>query len=294
VPCRCVELESREGRLSRLQRYSNLGPLTRLTFESLNRMGLSTSPRHRASFQRCVEDAEEFVRDPDGWMMMVGLSGCGKTHIAAAIANGCLLRSTPALFVIVPDLLDHLRATYQPNSEVSYDQLFEQVRNAPILILDDLGTESGTPWAQEKLFQVINHRYNYRLPTIVTTNVALRRMEERLRARLTDPGLVRVYELGQRSVLEYQDVNGLFQPRIRSMTFQNFDITGHRLPERDRESLRLARLAASTFAETLDGWLLLTGAPGCGKTHLAAAIAGIAGVAWYEVYKLLRPRRGRA
>ncbi len=273
MPCRCVELESREARTSRLQRYSNLGPLTRLTFDNLNRMGLTTSPKYRTAFQQCVTDAEEFVRDPEGWLLMVGLSGCGKTHIAAAIGNGCLQRGIPALFVIVPDLLDHLRATYQPDTDITYDQLFEQVRNAPVLILDDLGTESGTAWAQEKLFQIINYRYNSRLPTVITTNVPLRRMDDRLRARLTDPGLVRVYDLGQRSVLEYQDINGLFQPRIRSMTFQNFDITGHRLPEGNRESLRLARVAASQFAEHLDGWLLLTGGPGCGKTHLAAAIA---------------------
>jgi DNA replication protein DnaC len=52
------------------------------------------------------------------------------------------------LFVVVPDLLDHLRAAYNPDSEVGYDRLFEQVRNAPVLVLDDLGTQSATAWAQ--------------------------------------------------------------------------------------------------------------------------------------------------
>jgi DNA replication protein DnaC len=273
LPCRCVENESRETRQSRLQHYSNLGPLTRLTFENLSRLGLSQNPADRARFTRCVEDAEEFAKDPHGWLVMVGASGRGKTHVAAAIANRCVERGTPALFVVVPDLLDHLRATYRPNAEVSYDQLFEQVRNAPVLILDDLGTESETSWAQEKLFQIINHRYNALLPTVVTSNVPLKRLDERLRMRLTDTALARVYELGQRSVLDYQYENALFQPRIRSMTLENFDLGGHGLLEGQRESLRAAHRACLTYAEKPDGWLVLTGGPGCGKTHLAAGIA---------------------
>ncbi|MEX0785784.1 MAG: ATP-binding protein [Dehalococcoidia bacterium] len=273
VPCACVARESDAERLSRLQRYSNLGPLTRLTFETLNRLGLSPHAQDKASFQRCVDDAEQFAQDPEGWIVLMGASGRGKTHIGAAIANRCLELGTPALFVVVPDLLDHLRAAYKPDAEVSYDQLLEQVRTAPVLVLDDLGTESGTPWAQEKLFQIINDRYNTRLPTVLTSNRPLRRIDERLRTRLTDPTLARVYDIGRRSVLEHQDINALFQPRIRSMTFDNFDVRGHALPEQERESLVSARASCVSYAGDPDGWIVLTGSPGCGKTHLAAAIA---------------------
>ena len=274
LPCRCVEEESQEGRLARLQRYSNLGPLTRLTFDNLARRGTSHNSRDQASFQQCVDDAEVFAQDPQGWLLLKGASGGGKTHIAAAIANRCLERGIPALFVVVPDLLDHLRAAYRPDADVSYDQLFDQVRNAPALILDDLGTQSATPWAQEKLFQLINHRFNARLPTVVTTNVSLQSMDERLRARLTDPELVRVYEIKKRTVLDHEDgINMIFQPRIRSMSFDNFDVSGHGLPDRERESLENALRACRIFAERPEGWVVLTGEPGCGKTHLAAAIA---------------------
>ncbi|MCH7580496.1 MAG: ATP-binding protein, partial [Chloroflexi bacterium] len=167
VQCRCIESETQQERTARLQHYSNIGPLTRLTFDNLISRGRSSDPRDQAHFQRCVEDAQAFAKDPQGWLVLVGASGCGKTHIAAAITNRCLELGTPALFVVVPDLLDHLRAAYRPDAEVSYDQLFEQVRTAPVLVLDDLGTQSATPWAEEKLFQLINHRYNARLPTVV-------------------------------------------------------------------------------------------------------------------------------
>ena len=102
--------------------------------------------------------------------MLVGGYGCGKTHLAAAIANFRIALGQPALFVVVADLLDYLRATYAPSSTVTFDERLEAIREAPLLILDDLGAHNSTPWAQEKLFQILNHRYNGRLPTVITSN----------------------------------------------------------------------------------------------------------------------------
>jgi DNA replication protein DnaC len=69
---------------------------------------------------------------------------------------------------------------------VSYDAVFEGLRTVGLLVLDDLGAEAPTPWAAEKLYQLLNHRYNYRLPTVVTTNRDLDRLEGRLATRLRD------------------------------------------------------------------------------------------------------------
>jgi DNA replication protein DnaC len=91
-----------------------------------------------------------------------------------------------ALFVVVPDLLDHLRSTFNPQSPISYDKLFEQVRRAPFLVLDDLGTESATAWAKEKLYQLFNYRYNARLPTVITTAREIEKLDPRLRSRMLD------------------------------------------------------------------------------------------------------------
>ncbi|HEY8745583.1 MAG TPA: ATP-binding protein, partial [Chloroflexota bacterium] len=113
-----------------------------------------------------------------------GGPGCGKTHLAVAIANSRILKGEPVLFQVVPDLLDHLRASFSPNSTVTYDELFEEVRSAPLLVLDDFGSQSGSPWAEEKLFQIVNHRYNHGLPTVVTTNLPPERVEPRLLSRI--------------------------------------------------------------------------------------------------------------
>ena len=94
---------------------------------------------------------------------------------------------------MVPDLLDHLRATFSPNSTVSLDRRFEEVRTAPLLILDDLGTQSTTPWVKEKLYQLFNYRYNAELPTVITTASSLEEMDPRLRSRMIDRRLVGIY-----------------------------------------------------------------------------------------------------
>jgi len=86
----------------------------------------------------------------------------------------------------VPDLLDHLRATFSPSAGVTLDRVFEQVKSAPLLALDDLGTESATPWAREKLFQLLNHRYAARLPTVITTTAQINEIEPRLQSRMLD------------------------------------------------------------------------------------------------------------
>ncbi|CAA9561457.1 MAG: Helicase loader DnaI [uncultured Thermomicrobiales bacterium] len=95
------------------------------------------------------------------------------------------------LFAVVPDLLDHLRATFDPGNAVAYDDRFEQIRNANLLVLDDLGTENTTPWAREKLYQIFNHRYNQRLPTVVTSNQDFKRIEDRVLSRILDTRLTR-------------------------------------------------------------------------------------------------------
>jgi DNA replication protein DnaC len=198
VPCRCTEEQNAEERTARLARYSQIGPLSRLTFRNLIDRGRSAAVRDQELYKRCVADARAFAEAPEGWIVLSGASGCGKTHIAAAIVNRLLERGEPALFVVVPDLLDHLRAAYQPGAEIGYDELFERVRNAPVLVLDDLGTQAPTPWAQEKLFQLVNHRFNTRLPTVITTNLHVEQIDERLRTRLTDTGVARVYTLEPR------------------------------------------------------------------------------------------------
>jgi len=274
VPCQCTAKEFEQERLIRLERYSNLGPLTRLTFDNLLPRGRSSDPQNQERFAKCCQIARAFAENPKGWLVLSGPSGCGKTHLAAAIANSRLKGGNSVFFVIVPDLLDHLRTTFSPSSDVAYDELFERVRNSPLLVLDDLGSQSSTPWAEEKLFQILNHRFNAELPTVVTVN-SLKQLDKRLAARLQDPAIARQCELERPQVPLFQQIGGLALEFLADKTFETFDARGMNADEKGRESLQMALREARQFAESPKDWLVFLGVHGCGKTHLAAAIANL-------------------
>ncbi len=270
VPCRCVA-ESPDGeRRIRLEKYSNLGALRHLTFESLRSEGREGSDRER--FSRALRAAQAFADNPRGWLVLAGTSGSGKTHLAAAIANRCIERGQPAFYVTAPDLLDHLRSSFSPASEMPYDEFFEQVRNTPLLVLDDLGVQSSTPWAKEKLDQLLNHRFNSRLPTVIVSIVPLAELDERLSTRLRVPDFCQVYELREKpAALSMLAWASGFELQ-KQMTFESFDYRRVNLPPEERANLAEAYRIAFEFARSPDGWLVLLGVNGCGKTHLAAAI----------------------
>ena len=204
-------------------------------------------------------------------MILSGPSGCGKTHLAAAIVNERISSGCPAFYVTTPDLLDHLRSTYNPSSEIPYDEFFEKVRNAPLLVLDDLGVQTGTPWAKEKLDQLLTYRFNSELPTVIVTTIPVEEMDERLHTRLTDSRLCRLCVLEEEFPSSVYSWSPQFELQ-KSMTFANFDWRRINLPPEQRENLEAAYRLAFDSAKSPEGWLVFMGETGCGKTHLAAAI----------------------
>ena len=265
--CGCRQDRWERERSDRLLRYSNLGRLTRFTFETLSPDGRSEIAESRRAFRDAYETARAFAAEPRGWLVFTGPNGSGKTHLAAAIANRCIEKSRPVLFVHVPDLLDHLRAGFSPTAELSYGNLYEQVTGTPLLVLDGLGAQSATPWAQEKLQQVINHRYNAELPTVITTAMSLNEIDPYIRSRLEAPELSTIVPLGAEERRAVAGQGGIDPALARRMTFESFDVDGQ------HESLKFAFERAKEFAESPDGWLTLFGETGTGKTHLAVAIA---------------------
>lgn len=276
-PCECMLKELETKRLAQLRELSNIGQLARMTFESFVPDGHGLNLERRRNLRQGYELAGEFAENPTGWLIFLGGYGCGKTHLAAAIANYRIAHGQPSLFVGLPDLLDHLRATFSPESPVSYDERFERVRTAPLLILDDLGAQSTTPWAQEKLYQIINYRYNARLPTVITSNSRLEEIDLRLQSRFSDVDLCRIHIIlapDFRGSGLAQDLSGLSSLSLHAdKTFESFDLRTHELPAKERESLKRAFLNAKDYAKNAENWLVFTGPYGCGKTHLAAAIA---------------------
>jgi DNA replication protein DnaC len=270
VPCKCVRTEQDNERLARLKKYSNLGSLNRFTFDNLIPEGRSSNTQAQERFSQVYQTALAFASKPEGWLVLSGPSGSGKTHIAAAIVNECIEKGQPAFYITTPDLLDRLRASINPDSETPYDEFFEQVKSTPLLALDDLGVQSGTPWAKEKLDQLLTSRFNASLPTIIVTVVPLDELDDRLRTRLTDTRLCRVFVLDETSPASIYAWSPEFELQ-KNMTFINYKRRTD-LSMEQQDNMDAAYRLAFDFAKNPDGWLVFMGETGCGKTHLASAI----------------------
>lgn len=267
-PCLCQQTQVSDRRERILRKLSNLEAYARYRFDSFE-----TSD---STLQVAYNEAIDYAQHPKGWLFFRGGYGTGKTHLAAAIGNYRLEHGHPVIFATAPDLLDHLRSSYTAQ-EYTYDELFEKLRSVELLIIDDLGTESPTEWALEKLYQLLNHRYVTRQPTVITTNHALDDLEGRIRSRLMDRQVVKEVPI---NAPDRRSETSIHQMRTElsnmrhyaSMTFHSFQWRYPRLNPQESKSLQEARERAYQFAQGPRGWLFLHGVHGAGKTHLAAAI----------------------
>jgi DNA replication protein DnaC len=273
VPCECVRSEDTRVRHDRLLRYSRLGALGRMTFATLLRRGRTDDIEAQRRYEQAVITAERFADQPEGWLVISGVPGCGKTHLAAAIATRAIERGTPALFFAVADLLDQLRASYSEDAELPYERLLEHLRNAPLVILDDLDAFAETAWAREKFVQLVSHRFHAALPTVFTCERPPQDLDARLAARLTDPGMSQLLVLQEAAAPLYTNVGAMTRARLLEFSFERFNPGGRGLRGEFRSNLEGAYRLARQWAEDPHGWLVLTGGNGSGKTHLAAAVA---------------------
>ena len=228
ILCSCRERSRAQQDQTRLYRLSNLDAFRDMTFESFNTRGrLGLGETQVNSLELAFNQSRQFAQNLSGWLLLTGGFGCGKTHLAAAVANFVVGFGVPTLFLTVPDLLDWLRYSYD-STETSFETRFEEIRNVRLLVLDDLGTQNATPWAEEKLYQIINHRYTLKLPTIITTNLDLIELDGRVRSRLQDSDLVNSVKIAApdfRNATADSTISGIGTlPLLSGHTFGNFSL----------------------------------------------------------------------
>jgi DNA replication protein DnaC len=116
--------------------------------------------------------AINFVKDPKGWLVFLGESYCGKTHLAAAIGLDRIAAGGQAILIDVSSLLDYLKDTFNKDTDVTFNRRIHEIRNTPLLILDDIKeSQKNSVWAEDKLYSILNYRYHSHLPTVLTSSM---------------------------------------------------------------------------------------------------------------------------
>ncbi len=130
-----------------------------------------------------------------------GQQGAGKSHLAMAVARECVLRNMSVKVVIVPDFIDSMRSRETEDRDAT-----AKMAKCQLLVLDDLGKESPTAYACERLFSVINDRYNAMKPVIVTSNYTRGEIARKLTEGDVGKSIAsRLCEMTQRIHLECED-----------------------------------------------------------------------------------------
>lgn len=188
VPCECLLAKRRARELEQLAQAANLPNIADKTFETFRPDAcrpVSSAGRMREILDTC----REYAATLNGWLVLQGPCGCGKTHLAYAVANACIGEGRSVYYQTVPRMLDHLRAGYQDGATVDFEARMRGMETVDLLILDDFGTEKSSEWGADKLFQLVNERYINRQPLVVTTNLDVQGgqgIDPRLRSRLLE------------------------------------------------------------------------------------------------------------
>lgn len=173
-PCAKYKTQQAQKRITRLMGDGGVGE----RFRSRSFATFLETPATKPAVDLCRRFCAAIKRDPKvPGLLIKGTCGTGKTHLAVAILRETAEAGIPGMFVVVPDLLGKMRASFG-QKDGKAEELVTTAKNAPLLVLDDLGAENPSPWVVELIYVLINHRYEHMLPTVITTNCNGRELEE--------------------------------------------------------------------------------------------------------------------
>lgn len=124
---------------------------------------------NRAVFAKCLEWSNQFPNVEKG-LALSGVTGCGKSHLAAAICLVLLRRGFKFVWWNTGKLQSRLIDAMNRKGDISPEDLIDEATETPLLVLDDFGEEMPTQYAVRRLYDIINGRLENGKPIIATTN----------------------------------------------------------------------------------------------------------------------------
>ncbi|WP_326938296.1 primosomal protein DnaI [Alkalihalobacillus alcalophilus] len=130
-----------------------------------------------------IAEAIEFAgnvnpgEDPMG-LYLYGRFGVGKTYIVGAIANQLMKRGVETFTVYTPDFFTEMKNSI---GNGTFQEKLNSVKKAKVLILDDIGAETMSPWVRDEVLgSILQHRMFEKLPTVFTSNYNYEGLEKHL------------------------------------------------------------------------------------------------------------------
>ncbi len=130
-----------------------------------------------AKLRACVDR----VRDTRKGVYLWGPVGSGKTYAVYAMRRRYQEMGLSVRVYSAPEMFDKIRDDYDHKDSFNLERI---MANRGVLIIDDLGAEKASEWISETMFKIINKRYEEVLPTVVTSNLELGEMAERIGDRV--------------------------------------------------------------------------------------------------------------
>ena len=110
-------------------------------------------------------------------LYLAGNFGCGKTYLISAMFNELAKKGVKSVTVYYPEFLRELKGRFGED----YNEVFNKVRKAPLLLLDDIGAETVTNWNRDEILgSLLQYRMQEGLPTFFTSNNTIKELEELL------------------------------------------------------------------------------------------------------------------
>ena len=117
------------------------------------------------------------LNDSKEGLYLYGAVGTGKTHLAACIANYHARKGNSVAFVQTPAWISKMKGMLQDTE--GFERELEMMKRAAVVVFDDIGAESVTPWVRDELlFGILNERMENQRLTYFTSNESLETLEE--------------------------------------------------------------------------------------------------------------------
>lgn len=114
-------------------------------------------------------------------LYLYGNFGCGKSYLIAAMFNELAKSGVKSAMVFWPAFLNDLKASFNSDYKNEFNDRYNSIKKAPLLLIDDIGAESVTAWSRDEILcPLLQYRMDEKLPTFFTSNLDLEAMTKHL------------------------------------------------------------------------------------------------------------------